>query len=82
MNHREFKKAFKIAESNEDLSTEAELRSVFVGYALRDFGPVTVTTRQVADLIRYQCRYFGGGWDNEMLEEIRESGRRRFMIAD
>lgn len=80
MNTAEFKEAFKIAESDIDLSSEDT--SVFFKFGLREFEPVTVTLHQVAALIRYQARYvMADGWDSRALNEVREAGRRKFVVV-
>ena len=75
----EFRQAFKLAQSDEEITENYQ--EVFDGYGLRDFQPVTVTIRQVARLMRWQAQYLSGGWDNEELNTIREVGRKKFLIA-
>lgn len=78
MTMNEFKWAFEIAQSKEDLSNEDD--SVFMGFALKDYKPVIATYRQLARLIRWQAWQFNGSWDNEALKEIMDCGRKRFTI--
>lgn len=78
MTTREFKDAFTIAKS--DVSLVQHDIDIFDGFGLSEFQPVTVTVEQVARLIRYQAQYMNGGWDSEALDEIRELGRRKFVV--
>lgn len=79
MTTQEFKEAFKIAESKEDLSQHDI--GVFDGFGLQEFETVTVHVKQVARLIRYQAQYMNGGWDADALNEVREFGRRKFIVV-
>lgn len=79
MNAAEFKSAFALAKTNEDLSNEDI--SMFDGFALKNFTPIACTERQVAALMRWQARYFNGNWDSEALTEIKNNGRRRFTVV-
>lgn len=56
---------------------------IFDGFALPGFDPITCTMTQLADLIRWQCgRIFADGWDDTMLSEIMECGRRKFNVIN
>ena len=79
MTTKEFKAAFEIAKSNQDLSVYDI--DPFHRYCLSDFERVTVTIEQVAKLIRYQARYMSSGWDNIALDEIRMIGRNKFIVV-
>ena len=79
MTTNEFKAAFAIAQSNESLEN-ADYENLY-GFGLPDFKPTTTTLRAVAKMMRWQAARFDGGWDNEALNEIREFGRKRFIIA-
>lgn len=81
MTTAQFQEAFKIAESDADLSQEASDCHIFMGFGLPGFKPVTVTVRQVAELIRWQARRFNGSWDPVALNEVRTIGRRRFIVV-
>jgi hypothetical protein len=81
MTTKEFKAAFALAESQEVLPVGFADLGAFDGFALKEFQPVTVTLAHVAALIRYQAGYMSGGFDAEALAEVRECGRRRFVIA-
>jgi len=82
MTKQEFKRAFALAQSDVDLIEHVDL-AVFDGCGLPDFQPVAVTTAQVAGLIRWQGQYiFGGGFDMEAVNEVRQIGRRKFEIID
>lgn len=73
--------AVEIATSNEDLSTEMEQIDIFSGYGLSNFKPVTVTVKQLAALVRWQCAQFNGGIDAQALNEIAELGKKRFQVV-
>lgn len=79
MTTAEFKTAFSIANGPADLS--AVDLAPFDGFGLPEFKPVTVTLSQVARLIRWQAAQLNGDWNSEMLNEVRDCGRRRFIIA-
>jgi len=79
MTTQEFKAAFAIAKQSHDMPPEDI--SMFDGFGLPDFQPVTVTLPQLASLIRWQAACFNGSWDATALEEIRSCGRRRFVVA-
>ena len=78
MNKPELTKAFDLAKSDEDLSTEDI--DLFCGFGLSEFDPIYCTIRQVARIIRYQCQYMNGGWDMDNFQEIANFGRKLFMI--
>jgi len=80
MTTAEFKKAFELAKTRDGKGYM--FGSEIDGYGLSDFQPVTVTLTQVADLIRWQAKYFNGDWDSEQLDEIRHYGRRKFIVVD
>ena len=79
MNVAEFKDALRIAK-DADIDLSDEELGVMNGYGLPDFKPVSVSTRQVARMIRWQAQYIGGGWDAEEINSIRQLGRKRFEI--
>ena len=79
MNKPEYSEALRIAASPTSLHEWSDL-GVFYGFGLPDFAPVGVTVRQVAALIRWQAWRFDGTWDTVALEELRNLGRKRFMI--
>jgi len=78
MRLQDFKAAFNIAVGDEELS---ESLDEFDGFAMPGFQPVTVTTRQVAALMRWQALQFNGRWDSHALNTIRQFGRRRFVVV-
>lgn len=80
MNKEEFAKALAIAKSKENLETADICK--FDGFGLSDFEPVGATLREVARLMRWQAQMFNGEWDGEALGEIREYGRKNFIIVD
>ena len=83
MTAAEFKAAVALAK-NPSVDLIAETRDcadIFDGFALTDFQPVTVSLQQVAGLIAYQALQFNGEWDNIALNEIRTSGRKKFIIV-
>ncbi len=77
MTIEQFNSAMKLAASKEDIN---ESIVNFYGFGLTEFKPVYVTIRQVAALIRYQAQYMLGGWDQEAIREIKEHGRKKFII--
>lgn len=79
MTTQEFRAAFAVADSSAELL--AEDLAPFDGFGLPDFQPVTVTLRQVARLIRWQAQQLNGGWDSAALDEVRNCGRRRFVMV-
>ena len=83
MTTQEFKAAFKVADdSTVDLSYETmHCTEWALGFGGKDFKPVTVTVRQMAGLIRYQAKYLNGQWDTEALSEVRELGRKAFIVV-
>jgi hypothetical protein len=80
----QFKRAFAMASDDSfEYDGLAFMRDTpFLGFALKDFNPVAVTVRDVAKLIKYQCWFMNGDLDHEALNEIREHGRRKFIILD
>jgi hypothetical protein len=80
----QFKRAFAMASDDSfDYDGLAFMRDTpFLGFGLKDFNPISVTVRDVAKLIRYQCWFMNGDLDHEALNEIREHGRRKFIVLD
>jgi len=78
MNKSELTDALSIAQSNVDLTGEAQ---PFDGFGLPEFKPTACTRRQVARLIRWQCIQFNGQLDAKALEEIRFHGRKKFIVV-
>lgn len=81
MKKDQLQRAVEIATSDEDLSTEMEQIDIFSGFGLPDFEPVTVTVKQLAALVRWQCSQFNGGIDAQALNEIAELGKKRFQVV-
>ncbi len=54
--------------------------SIFDGYGLPNFKPITCTVEALAMLVRWQCVCFDGSIDSNALAEIAELGRHRFMV--
>lgn len=54
--------------------------SIFDGFGLHDFQPVTCTIPQVAALIRWQCFQMNGNIDANALQEIANAGRKKFTV--
>jgi len=78
MNKAEFTKAVKLAETRRDNDIPMSDLSILDGCALPDFTPVVCTIEVIADFIRWQCGFiFGGGWDQDELQNIYWLGRRR-----
>ena len=79
MTSKEFKQAFKLAASDEDLSA-ADI-DCFFGFGLGDFKRMSCTLSQVARLIRWQAQYLGGGWDADALTEMKAM-KHKFDVLD
>lgn len=79
MNKAEFTDALRIAKDATIDLTDEEI-GLMDGYGLPDFKPVSVSTRQVARMVRWQAQYIFGGWDAEEINSIRQLGRKRFEI--
>ena len=80
MTRQQLETAVRLALSRTDLEL-ADL-AMFDGFGLPDFRPVTVTTRALAMLIRWQCVQLNGQLNAESLDEIATLGRRRFAVVD
>jgi len=72
--------ALAIARSDRPLNV-ADL-SIFDGFGLPDFKPVTCTVEALAMLIRWQCFCLDGSVDAEALQEIATLGRHRFTVLN
>ena len=70
--------ALAIARSDTALNV-ADL-SLFDGFGLPGFRPVTCTVEALAMLIRWQCVCFDGSIDGEALQEIATCARHRFTV--
>ena len=71
-------KALALARSDAPLNVED--LSIFDGFGLPDFKPVTCTVEALAMLIRWQCFCLNGSIDSEALQEIATLGRHRFFV--
>lgn len=80
MNSNEFKAAFAIAASSKDL-TDVSIDHLF-GYGRKCFQPTATTLDAVAAVMRWQALFLNGQWDQAELNEIREIGRKKFIITD
>lgn len=81
MTLQQFRQSWKLAKDNQvDLSTEEQ--GHLFGFGLPEFKPVACTIRQVARLIRWQGGMFNGGWDMNMVDEVRQYGRKKFLIIE
>ena len=80
MTSEQFRRAFKLADSGADLSGFS--LDYFDGFGLPDFQPVTVRVGDVARLIRWQGACINGDWDMAGVGEVRECGRRSFVVVD
>jgi hypothetical protein len=78
MNKSEMKKALELAKTRK--VNEPTDISIFAGFGLSDFEPVSVTLDSVAALINWQCLQFSGQMDPIALNEIAVAGRRKFNI--
>ncbi len=70
--------ALAIARSDRPLNMDD--LSIFDGFGLADFKPVTCTIEALAMLVRWQCVCFDGSIDAENLQEIATVGRHRFTV--
>ena len=80
MTTQEFKRAFTIASSDQDL-TNVNMGHLF-GFGLQDFQPVSTTVEAVARMMRWQAHQMDGGWDEQALDEIRQCGRTKFIVIN
>lgn len=80
MKRNQLEKAVQLSLSKTDLDL-ADL-AIFDGFGLPGFKPVTVTTRALAMLIRWQCVQLNGQINSEALDEIATLGRTRFNVID
>ena len=71
-------KALKLARS--DVPLNIEDLSIFDGFGLPDFKPITCTVEALAMLIRWQCFCLNGSIDAEALQEVATCGRHRFHV--
>ena len=55
--------------------------SIFDGFGLEGFQPVTCTLDQLAALIRWQCFCLNGSIDGDNLNEIATVGRKKFSVV-
>jgi hypothetical protein len=82
MTMAEFRQAFFLAKENREGGFKHDLLEPFSGFGMAHFRPIVVTTAMVSELIRWQARQFNGDWDQAALQEIKDAGRRKFLIAD
>lgn len=78
MTKNEMVRAYRVALSDKDLSTEDI--SIFEGYGLPSFEKVYTTINAVACLIRWQAVMMNGNVDSEELDAIATIGRKKFII--
>jgi hypothetical protein len=71
--------AITLAQSKDPLTGEDI--SLFDGFGLKDFKPVTCTLRQLAALVRWQAVNFNGTIDAAALNEIVSAGRHKFDVV-
>lgn len=81
MTKTQLSQAVAIAQNKQPLPVEDNDLSIFDGFGLQNFQPVTVTVNQLAALIRWQALRFNGTMDAEALNEIAEAGRKKFMVV-
>jgi hypothetical protein len=77
MTTKEFNEVVRIASRESDMPENIDC---FWKFGLPEFKPVYVTLRQVAALIRYQAVQFNGEFDQEALQEVKDHGKRKFLI--
>lgn len=78
MTKKQAEAAFKIANSNADLSQVDD--STLFGCGLSEFKPTYTTLEAVAKMMRWQAQKFNGNWDMEALHELTVIGRKKFLI--
>ena len=78
MNASHLDRALTIARS--DAALNIEDLSLFDGFGLPNFTPVTCTVEALALLVRWQCVCFDGSIDAAALQEIASCGRHRFTV--
>ena len=78
----EFRRAFFLAKEDREGGFKNDLLEPFLGFGMTNFRPIVVTTAMVAELIRWQAHQFNGDWDQAALQEVKDAGRRKFVIAD
>ena len=78
MTKNELKQAVELAKTRK--VEEPTDISIFGGFGLIDFTPVSVTLDMVAALINWQAFQFDGEWDAVALSEIAHHARKKFMI--
>lgn len=79
MTKDEFKAAFKIADSQEDL-TNVDDSNLF-GCGLPEYERTVTTLKAVAKLIRWQALRFNGAWNAEALGEVQKIAKTKFDIV-
>ena len=72
--------ALAIARSDRPLNIED--LSIFDGFGLPDFKPITCTVEALAMLIRWQCFQLNGEINAEASQEIATYGKRRFSVLN
>ncbi len=83
MTTKQLAQAVELAvDSNLSLQSEWDQLHIFDGFGLFNFKQVTVTLKQLAALVRWQCLYLPGGIDAEALDEIAKAGKTKFMVLD
>ena len=80
MTRTQLERAVQLALSGIDLDLDD--LTMFDGFGLPEFKPVTVTTRALAMLIRWQCVQLNGQINSEALDEVATLGRKRFHVID
>lgn len=81
MTKKEFSRALAIAQTSSVKLWPDHVDGSLLGFGLPDFEPVTTTLMAVAELIRWQAKFFYGGWDHDAIQAIWHFGRTRFTIA-
>jgi hypothetical protein len=86
MNKAELTAAVNLAKDKsqrfvDDRGKEIVDTSIFDGFALYGFQPVTCTLRQLAALVRWQCVMMNGEIDAEKLNELADAGRHKFTVV-
>lgn len=79
MNADHFSAAVAMARS--DIELDQYDINVLDGFGLSDFKQVHVLLEVVAKCLRWQCCQFGGGWDNEAMEECRLAFRHKVIVV-
>jgi hypothetical protein len=80
MTNEQFQRAYDLAIDPNFSSLKHDI-SIFDGFGLRGFQPITATIEAVAACIRWQCCQMNGGIDQEALTECHDAFRRKVTMV-